>query len=112
TSVKTGRIMQAILLVLWSAEIETFVEVAQDTGGHAPNVALAERHGVVAADHALPVAAVQRVVLHVHQEGERHFEGFIDLRAVEREPMARIDARHRRQDAKTAERQIEIEISD
>ena len=28
----------------------------------APNVALAERHGVVAADHAFPVAAVQRMV--------------------------------------------------
>src|SRR5262245_55903309 len=54
--------------------IDALVQIPQDARGHAPDVTLAERHGVVLALDAFPVAAVQCVVLDVHQEAERHFE--------------------------------------
>src|SRR5580700_9716889 len=106
----SGRIMRAIPQLL--PETDAFVEVAQDTGSHAPNVALRELHRIVFADDALPVAAVQRVILRVHQEGERHLEGLVDLGMIERDPIPGIDSSDRGQDAKAAERQIKVEMSD
>src|SRR5262249_2455457 len=58
-----------------SPPINPLVQVPQNPRGHPPNVALAERHGVVLPCHTLPVAAVERVVLRVHQEGKRDLEG-------------------------------------
>src|SRR5262249_16466349 len=71
----------------FSRLIDPFVQIAQNTRGHTPDITLTERHGVVFPCHALPVAAVQRVVLRVHQEGERYLEGVGDLRLVDHQPV-------------------------
>src|SRR5262249_34450681 len=66
--------------------IDALVQIPHDPGRHAPDVALAEGHCIVAAHHALAplvVATVQRVVLHVHQEGKRDLEGVVDLGGIE-----------------------------
>ena len=93
--------------------VDPLVQVPQDTRGHAPDIALAERHGVVLALDALPVAAVQRVVVW-HPSGRRAAPRTRrrPRARIEREPIVRADARHRRQDAKARERQIEVEIAD
>src|SRR5438132_4739565 len=101
----------ALLHLSWAApssgarslSINPFVQIPQNPRGHAPDVTLAEWHGVVLALHALPVAAVQAVVAYVHQEGERHLEGVGDLALVEHEPIVGADAGDRRQDAKARE---------
>ena len=48
----------------------------------------------------------------VHQEGQRHLEGFVDLERIEGQPKGRIHARHGRQDSKAAEGQVKVEMSD
>src|SRR4029077_20985613 len=78
----------------------------------APDVALAERHRVVASHHTLPITAVQRVILLVHQKGERHLKGIVDFGTIERGGERRIDARQRRQNPKSREGEIEVEIAD
>ena len=60
--------------------INALVQIPQDARGDAPDVALAERNGVIPSRHALPIAAVQRVVLCIHEESERHLERLGDFR--------------------------------
>src|SRR5262245_66618572 len=52
------------------------------------------------------------VVLRRHQEGERDFEGVVDLCTVEPKLKARTHARKRRHDAKAEGGEIEVEIAD
>src|SRR6516164_4659917 len=94
-----------------SLPIDAFVEIAQDTRGHAPNISILIWHGIIMSGDALPVAAVAVVVFRSHQEGERNLERLRHFRLVEIEGIAWRDPRHRRQDTETAEGQIEIEIA-
>jgi hypothetical protein len=48
----------------------------------------------------------------VHQERQRHLERVVDLGFVDAQFEARLDARQRRQDAKTEAGRIQIEIAD
>ena len=99
---KTGRIIA----------INPFVQIAQDAGGHAPDIALAEGDRVIVPRHALPVARMALHVGLVHQKSERHLEGVVDFGGVERERKARLDARDRRHDAIAERGHIEIEIAE
>src|SRR5262249_1541275 len=95
-----------------SALIDPLVQIAQNPRGHAPNVALAEGHGVIPPCHTLPVAAVERVVLHVHQEGERNLERVGDFPLAQHEPVVGSNARDRGQDTEAGEGEIKVEIAD
>src|SRR4051794_20041000 len=66
-----------------SSPINLLIQIPQDPRRHAPDIALAERHLVIMARDALPVAAFARVVRLVHHEGERHLEGVGDLARVD-----------------------------
>ena len=48
----------------------------------------------------------------VHQERQRHLEGIVDLGLVDMQVEARLDPRHRRQDAKPEAGPVKIEIAD
>src|SRR3954468_8466127 len=95
-----------------SALIEAFVKIAKDPRGYAPDVALTERHCVVFPLDAFPVTAVQRVILGIHQEGQRYLEGIGDFRFAQYQLVVGTDARDRRQDAIAGEGQIKVEIPD
>src|SRR3990172_12490464 len=88
------------------------MQIAQNTSRHAPNVALAEGYRIVVPRHALPVARMALHILLIHQEGERHFEGYVHLAGVERERKARLDARNHRHDAVPKRGHVEIEIAE
>src|SRR5260370_36017789 len=92
--------------------IDSLIQIPQNSGGGAPDVRLAERHGVVVSLYSLPVAGLAMVIGGLHQAGERHLESVGDLAGLEREPVVRRDAGQRRQDAKALEGEIEIEIAD
>src|SRR6185295_6320331 len=91
-SVKSGRIMfsqfgspvrDQAMERPFSSLVYPLVQIPQNPRRHAPNIALAERNRVVAPHHALPVAAMEGMVLHIHQEGEWHLEGIVDFAAIE-----------------------------
>src|SRR5918993_1325123 len=80
-----------------SAAVESFVQASDDAGRHAPYVAIAEWNCIVTALPTLPGAGVEFVAARVHQETERHLEGIVHLRRVEREREAgRKEADHGR----------------
>jgi hypothetical protein len=80
SSSATRRAVHERLLV--SISIYPFVQITKDARCRAPDVAVAEWHGVDAEDEPVPVAALALVVLRRHQKSERHFEGLIGLIAV------------------------------
>src|ERR1700688_5151985 len=86
--------------------------MAQNTSGHAPNVALAEGYGVIMPGHALPVARMTLHISLIHQESERHLEGGFHLAGVEPELEARLHARDHRHDAIAERGHVEIEIAE
>src|SRR4029077_206139 len=94
------------------SSVDPVVEIAHDARGDAPDITVAERHGVIFALDAFPFAAAALVIFRGHQKVERHFEGLGDLARIEREREIRAHTRDRRQDAKTREGQIKIEIAE
>src|SRR5437764_96598 len=62
-----------------SSPINLLIQIPQNPRRHAPDIALPERHLVIVARDALPVAALARVVGGIHHEGERHLEGVGDF---------------------------------
>src|SRR5262249_22835136 len=95
-----------------SPPINPLVQVPQNPRGHPPNVALAERHGVVLPCHTLPVAAVERVVLRVHEEGERDLEGVGAFALAQHELVVGVNARDRRQNTVAGEGEVKVEVAD
>src|ERR1700737_579530 len=88
------------------------VEYAQDPRRCAPDIALRIRHGVISALHAAEFLAVQLMVRRIHQKGQRHLEGIVDLAVVDAQRKTGPDARDRRQDAKSEAGAVDVEIAD
>ena len=95
-----------------SASMDPFVQVTNDSCGRAPDVSLAERHGVETDGEPVPVSALALVVLRAHQEGERHFEGVVNLSLVEPKCKARSHTSEHRQDAMTERGHVNVEVAD
>src|SRR5436189_2262453 len=88
------------------------MEIAQNSGSYAPNVTVGERDRIEMPHHSVPVPAVALMVDRLHQKRERHFEGLVHLRGIERQLEMRIDPSQRRNDAIAERRHVEIEIAD
>src|SRR5690242_8354442 len=95
-----------------SLPINPLEQVTQNAGGHTPDVALAERHGIDGARHPLPFAALQLVIFLGHEKGERYLEHVVDFGVVELEAKARLHARQRGNDAIAERGHIEVEIAE
>ena len=79
--------------------VDPLPQIAEYTRGRTPDVPIIERNGVDVGDQSFPFSSLTLMVLWCHQECERHFEGVVNLAAVEAKREAFAHARKGGHDA-------------
>src|SRR5262249_34135067 len=96
----------------FSGCVDPLTKIAQYACSHAPNSILFELDGGDAGTQLVPWRLLALVILRCHQEGQRNFEGGVDLARTDPKCEAFADAREGRHNAVATRRYVHVKIAD